>query len=457
MKNGNRFRITPLSYATIVLVHAAFLTLSTRGTVTCPVPLTETASGRRCIYQVTSQNYVSVDESDPDKSPQSTLSASLYHSTRKHNNAHSVRERYSKSKNYQLNAAPLNRGVPFKLSVQSPPTEDHAIAVRYCAALAARTWTSTIEVRAKFYFSKTLGSPDILGDARPGTTWYVDGYLYPVAMAKSLLREDVNGLHYGDERFDIVVRLNARTSWYVGTDGKPRYDQYDLVTVCLHEVYHGLMISGGNLKIDKVGNGTYLGKFFSNIDRRFDAFLSTETSKGDCAIASYRGVERSLGKSVTGNTLWFRSSSQRVARLYAPPEFRFGSSVYHLSEVEYGDGNDRNSLMTPSMPIGYSKHSLGPLILRMQELMLNETEFGAPLCGNHTEPIFKDEMFKPRTGNNSRRGFSTSGCVLRLGTGCLGVGAIAGIAIGIVFFICLIAAVVWLIACWLPKRSAGRA
>lgn len=127
----------------------------------------------------------------------------------------------------------LGSGATFKLSVSSPPSQQHLQAVQRCVGLAAATWISNVETRAKFYFSSTLGAANILGDARPGTTWYVDGYLYPVAMAKSLLEEDVNALHYGDERYDIIVRLNSRTNWYIGLDAQPGEDQYDLITVCL--------------------------------------------------------------------------------------------------------------------------------------------------------------------------------------------------------------------------------
>jgi len=344
-----------------------------------------------------------------------------------------------------------NIGSPFKIAVNNPPSQQHLKAVQYCVSLAAATWVSDVETRAKFYFSSTLGRADILGDARSVTTWYVDGYLYPVAMAKSLLGEDVNALHYGDERYDIVVRLNSKTNWYLGTDSKPGENQYDLATVCLHELYHGLMISGANLKIDKnEADGGYDGKFYSNIDRRFDAFLACETNAGDCAIASYRGVDRMLGRSVTGNGLWFRSTNTRIARLYAPPVFRFGSSVYHLSESEYGNAANQNSLMTPSMPVGYAQHSIGPLILQMQRLMLNESEFGAPLCNSSVIPISKKLPIVPRAENTSDpigTPESGGGCPLKIGSSCLGAGAIAGIAVGSIVGLFSLVGIIYFVAC----------
>lgn len=393
-----------------------FLLLTT-ASANCPVQMVR---GSRCVYQVTDQE---------------TLTAPR----RKDHPSHVSRRLV------QQNAKSRSS---FRLSVQSPPSKAHVSAVQHCAALAAQTWESAVEVRAKFYFSNTLGRADILGDARPGTTWFVDGYLYPVAMAKSLLSEDVNGKHYGDERFDIVVRLNAMTNWYVGTDGNPNNDQYDLVTVCLHEVYHGLMISGGNLKIDRdEKSGTYSGKFFLPIDRRFDAFLASETQQGDCAISSYRGVDKSLAATVTGNALWFRSSSERVSRLYAPVEFKFGSSVYHLSDVEYGNEENINSLMTPLMPIGYAKHSIGPLILRMQVLMMNESESGAPLCDNSTSPLIHKDH-EPRKDNKTHEDAKRTGCVLVISGSCLGVGPVVGMAIGGFAVIIL----VFIGACFVARR-----
>ncbi len=424
---------------TFLVATCTLLSISTTSSTRCPVEeRTNPAGKRHCTFQVPSvQETVTFYALGNQHSP----------ATKQPRNPISVRQAIT--------------GAPFKLNVQSPPSQGHLQAVQHCVSLAASTWVSSVETRAKFYFSNTLGRADILGDARPGTTWYVDGYLYPVAMAKSLLVEDVNALHYGDERYDIIVRLNSKTNWYVGIDAQPGENQYDLVTVCLHEMYHGLMISGGNLKIDKHGSdGGYDGKFYSNIDRRFDAFLACETKAGDCAIASYRGVDRMLGRAVTGNSLWFRASNERIGRLYSPPVFKFGSSVYHLSEAEYGDATNDNSLMTPSMPVGYAQHNIGPVVVRMQALMLNESEFGAPLCNSSLPPLAKEEQIIPRSGNNSTQdgNTKTGGCIT-LGSVCFSVGTIVGIALGSIVGVVLVIVAFWLVCCFLPSKArvaAGR-
>ncbi len=157
----------------------------------------------------------------------------------------------------------------------------------------------------------------------------------------------------------------------------------------MHELYHGLMVSGGNIEVARDSSGgAYKGRFLSDSFMwRFDTFLAVGTAKGDCAISSYREEPRQMGDALTSNNLWFRGKAGRVSRLYAPAKFEDGSSVYHLSEGAYGGEEGGNNLMTPSMPMKYASHELGPLMRQMQALMLNESEKGAAICTQNAQPM----------------------------------------------------------------------
>lgn len=303
----------------------------------------------------------------------------------------------------------------FKLRVLASPSTDHFKAVKYCTDLASHYWTSSVDVRVKVLFSQALGGKDVLGDARPGTNWFLDKFVYPVGMAKSILGQDVNKEEYGDERYDIVMRLNAKAAWYTGTDGQEHPDQYDLVTVCLHELYHGLMMSGGNINIGS--NGTRLmGKFITRFTGRFDAFLATNTKKGYCSVESYRKKPAFLADAVSGDNLWFHAGGEPIAQLYAPRDFKPGSSLYHLSERKYGVGDDENGLMTPAMPLNYARHKLGEIVQQMQGLMMNVSLKGAPNCKNATAPIILSILPGDKSGNAS---VPTSECQVKTGSQCL--------------------------------------
>ncbi len=339
----------------------------------------------------------------------------------------------------------------FSLRILAAPSQRHEAAIKYCAKVASRHWVSSIEVRTKVLFTSSLGNADVLGDARAGTVWFVDGFVYPIAMAKSILQKDLNDLSYGDEKYDIIVRLNTLTKWYLGTDGKPHSGTYDLVTVCLHELYHGLMISGGNLHVDRNGS-RYLAKFLFPYEGRFDSFLAAGTAIGDCAISSYRDADRYLADAVTGDNLWFVAAKGRIAQLYAPHSFKFGSSVYHLSESKYGDRSNENNLMTPAMPVQYSRHELGPLMRRMQAIMMDENEVGAPLCDNHTQPIMLSNEPQDKNGNWTTDA-PAKGCAMKMGRSCVSLTAIVGIAVGGVLALVLAGLLIWLAVVTIQKKQ----
>src|ERR1035437_8515775 len=59
---------------------------------------------------------------------------------------------------------------------------------------------------------------------------------YPVALAEKISGETLNA----DLQGDITLEVNSSINWYLGTDGQTPVQKYDLVTVALHEICHGL-------------------------------------------------------------------------------------------------------------------------------------------------------------------------------------------------------------------------
>ena len=62
---------------------------------------------------------------------------------------------------------------------------------------------------------------------------------YPVALAEKIAGKSLNT----DLEGDLVLTINSSVNWYMGTDGQTPKTKYDLVTVVLHEVCHGLGFS----------------------------------------------------------------------------------------------------------------------------------------------------------------------------------------------------------------------
>ncbi|MDQ3280074.1 MAG: peptidase [Acidobacteriota bacterium] len=125
---------------------------------------------------------------------------------------------------------------------------------------AAATWSKLLDLKVDIVANATFSSIDgcteteaVLGQASP-MTWQRDftnapmaKVWYPIALANNLAGKDLNGS--GPE---IFVQFNSdidldnclgKSSWYYGLDAQ-HGDDTDLYVVVLHELAHGLGVSG---------------------------------------------------------------------------------------------------------------------------------------------------------------------------------------------------------------------
>ena len=88
---------------------------------------------------------------------------------------------------------------------------------------------------------EALSDNTILASARPGFFYNAfpgspdDDLWYPSALANALAQRDLD-----PSQSEILLRINSTPLWYTGTDGKPSKINYDLSSVILHEIAHGL-------------------------------------------------------------------------------------------------------------------------------------------------------------------------------------------------------------------------
>lgn len=338
----------------------------------------------------------------------------------------------------------------FVANMTGDVTSGRQRAINYCMERMSTEWKSNIAVSVLVRFEH-FDSELLLGMAQPTSNWEVDGHICPIALAEAILSKDLNGDTVEDagefEKYEILMTLNSNAAWYEGTDAKPRSFTYDLVTVCMHEVYHGLFMSGGNLGIARGEDGVsyvayVLNKEFSG---RFESFMANQDG---CSIDGYIPTPAHLGTALTGNNLWFAESGTRKARLHAPKPYVSGSSWYHLSEVEYGSGGDNNDLMTPVIGSSYAQHNAGPLVRAMQVAVTDvRGRRGAGECTTLNDPVVGNMSVGGggavgSPGGNAGSGGNGEGFVVRLGDMKLsgwilvgaGVGAvalIAGIVMGV--------------------------
>jgi hypothetical protein len=210
---------------------------------------------------------------------------------------------------------------------------------------------------------KNLGS-GILGSA--GATFLFRDFsgaprsntYYPVALANKLAGFDIDPANG-----DITANFNSTfPSWYYGTDGNTPLGSYDLMTVVMHEIGHGLGFSGSATVSS--GSGRWGN---SGIPSVYDHFIVNGSSQAIINTALFANPSVALGNQLTSDNLFFNGPYAIAAagerpKLYIPTPWEQGSSYSHLDETYYPAG-DPNSLMTPALGPGESILDPGPITL----------------------------------------------------------------------------------------------
>ena len=279
---------------------------------------------------------------------------------------------------------------------------------------AADIWSQCIETVIPVNVMAIWDSlpPNILGQAGPYEVVHdFDGAQeanrqYPIALANQLAGEDLN-----PEAPDMVVKIAEDAEWYLALDGQVPDTLYDLVSVALHEMCHGLGFLGS---ANHNGNSGFLG--FQGIPCIFDQFVeeSDQTS-----VLDYVSGTVTLGNVLESDALFWGGENGGDAlefgrpRLYAPTNWAPGASFSHLRENSYPNG-DVNSLMTPFINTAESIHTPGGISLGMMQDMgwslppvlcnlldvVTLTQTGCnPLTNTYTQMLQVTYENAPETGN----------------------------------------------------------
>jgi hypothetical protein len=224
--------------------------------------------------------------------------------------------------------------------------------------LPADTKMTVVASWEKISDSGVLANASITGYA---AGWGIDALnplaYYPVALAEKIAGESLNP----DLQGDMALRVNSSVSWYTGTDGKTPTNQYDLVTVVIHEICHGLGFFDSMSTDERLG---YYGSGSLQIPMIYDTFVESLSGNKLTDTLKYLNPSAALRAELIGGQLWFNgpllrnyTSGSRV-KLYAPSTFDPGSSISHLDESAT---LKVNSLMTPFIDRGEAIHDPGKL------------------------------------------------------------------------------------------------
>jgi uncharacterized repeat protein (TIGR01451 family) len=191
---------------------------------------------------------------------------------------------------------------------------------------------------------------------------------FPAALANALSGDDLNDVDGFDDDGDgadadadmEIAYSGNGISWYFGTDGHPSMEQYDFVSVILHEIAHGLGFAG-SMQVD-AGVGSW-GLGTSRPDA-YDRFAENGSGQSLLNTGLFPNPSAALGNELRSNNLYFNGPDAKAAnggakpKLYAPSIWDPGSSYSHLDEMFNGTVN---ALMTYSLNNGEAVHDPGPV------------------------------------------------------------------------------------------------
>ena len=203
----------------------------------------------------------------------------------------------------------------------------------------------------------------VLGSARPGSFFSAfsgapdPSLWYPSALANSLAGKDLDKANP-----EIVIQVNSAAQWNTRGDGLPTSNEYDLQSVFLHEIGHGL----GFLSNDAYD--PYFGLGSLDQPTPFDAYLQTSDGR---RLADLPTPSKELGVALTSSLVWSGANAIKAnggvkPKMYTPARYESGSSTSHLDEATFSKSG-ADSVMTPSLDPGEIFKEPGPLLLAMME------------------------------------------------------------------------------------------
>jgi Fibronectin type III domain len=236
-------------------------------------------------------------------------------------------------------------------------------------------WSANFQSSVPITLEATWGrssSWGVLGSARPGN--YYSGFegapdaslWYPSALANALAKKDLDKVSS-----EMIIQVNSTASWNQRGDSTPTSREYDLESVMIHELAHGLGF---------LSNSTYDSYFsFGSIDdpTPFDAY--TQMPDGT-RLADLASPSLELGSALQNDLVWggpiaVKANGDVKPKLFTPNPYEGGSSVSHLDEKTFSKSGF-NSVMTPNLDAGEVFDGPGPLLLAMMEDMRNKPPVG---------------------------------------------------------------------------------
>ena len=258
--------------------------------------------------------------------------------------------------NQNLKSGSVNRGNINVTYVNFP--EEAKIAFEYAISIWEQSVYSPVPINVVANWESL--SENRIGHGKP-SLFYRNfkgtpqaNIYYPIALVEKITGKEYNS----STDADITCSFNKSMPWYFGTNGKTPGTQYDFVTAVLHEIGHGLGISG--FFITENGVAKYSNS--SNSPSVYDYFVFNSNQQRIADQSLFPSPSAELTKQLTSNSLVFNYSTETnetpATSIYAPSTWANGISIYHLKRNNFSKGSS-NELMNAHAFKGEAIHNPG--------------------------------------------------------------------------------------------------
>ena len=256
-------------------------------------------------------------------------------------------------------SANIEKKSNFVVDFNTVPTTARA-AVQAAIDVWSENFSSTVPINVNVTWSRA-SSYGILASASaknnfanfpnaPDKTLY-----YASALANALAGKDLD-----PNNPELEITITSDAPWYYGVDGKCPPKSFDLVSVILHEMGHGLGFISGNYYDQYSGYGRI------DLPTPFDAYAQLPDGR---RLADMPSPSIETGKALTSPLYWsgengIKANNGVKPPLYTPSIYEPGSSVSHLDERTFSQAG-ANRVMTPNLDSAEVFHLPGSLLLAM--------------------------------------------------------------------------------------------
>lgn len=254
--------------------------------------------------------------------------------------------------------------------------EDYKPAIQAAVDVWSQSFKSSVPIQIEILWERQ-NSDKILAAASPGR--FFNGFngapdsqiWYASAMANALAGKDLD-----PNSPEVTVRINSSngTNLYLGTDGNCPISKFDLESIVIHELGHGL----GFLSNSDYDNNFGVGSL--NRPTPYDAYAQLPDGRRLMDVPS---PSPELGRALTNTLAWsgangIKANNGVKPKLYTPATYEYGSSVSHLDESTFSR-SAIDAVMTPNLANGEVFRSPGLIAVAMLEDMLLKPPAGTPV------------------------------------------------------------------------------